>query len=425
MAHQFFFLCPFCYCEDSIHGTKCQQCGKSISFDENGVRYNDKFMNYPDFLKWMKKNLNVLLDEQHLRSRLAWISHSKIRKSIRISDIAVLRKGTYTVPFTCYQNLFRRALEVPTFLAKGYLALSDKFFYFVSPTEIRKFPIPQLSCVTTNSQYLEFKMRKEPFYQIHFLKESPLKYELIFQKLLDLFYKEVGKKVLEYQPVIKLEPPKCNDINLQRAKQSFSAPSIWQFFLELFLFLKLKIFFSFFLKLHIEGREYIPKTYPFIAIANHQSILDPFIILTYLKKDIGFLTKSTSFSHWFERFFLKCGRGIPTTRYQTDPDAIRNIVTFINHGISVGIFPEGERCWDGEIQAFKYSVIRLLLQLRVPIVPIIIENSFALMSRWSKLPKRQEVKLTVCAPFCLVPNLFSCHNTKVWLEQFFREILEK
>jgi 1-acyl-sn-glycerol-3-phosphate acyltransferase len=314
-------------------------------------------------------------------------------------------------------------MESPKVIAHGHLVLTGSNFYFVSKVRTYIFDVLDLTCITTNGHYFEFKIRKEPFYQIHFHEESPLKYEIIFQKLLSNGYSKTGHEIIEFQPSLKFYAPSMSGIHLS-VKNSQKVPfSLLQVLIEIVLILKLRILFPFFMKVKIKGKENLSKKFPFIIISNHQSILDPFIILTYLDNEIGFLTKSTSFCSFIERIFLKVGRGIPTTRYQTDPAVVRHLLKYLNHNIPVGIFPEGERCWDGQMQPFKFSVIRLLHQLRVPIIPVIIENAFQLMPRWAKFPRRQEVKLTVCPAFSIIPGNHSIEAVKEWLEDIFFGVL--
>ncbi|MEJ2637026.1 MAG: lysophospholipid acyltransferase family protein [Calditrichia bacterium] len=175
------------------------------------------------------------------------------------------------------------------------------------------------------------------------------------------------------------------------------------------------------MRVKVERNGDLPANFPFVALLNHQSVFDPFIVLAFLDQRIAFLTKSTSFAHLIVRLALWLGRGIPTTRYQTDPRVIRHMRTFLERGIPLGIFPEGERTWNGELGEFKYSVVRLLVKFRIPVVPIIIFNSFSLMPRWAGFPRRQQIELTVAAPFCLVPKIFPCSELKLFLESRFCE----
>jgi hypothetical protein len=89
----------------------------------------------------------------------------------------------------------------------------------------------------------------------------------------------------------------------------------------------------------------------------------------------------------------------------------------------VGIFPEGERCWDGRMQAFKLSVIKLLMASRETINIMVLQNAFRFWPRWSKLPRRAKVKMDIHAPFCLIPDLYPVDEQRRFLENIFRTAL--
>jgi len=418
-SHPFIFLCPVCQSEDSVEKNRCYSCGAEFRFTPEQVWVNDTEWEYHRLLQWMREN--IPLTRRHPQNSISFPQISD--PVLRVSRDAVLRQGIRKIHFTGYHALFRRDIEKPVPLTRGKLVITADAFYFSSSNQTHRFAISDLTCVTTNSHYFEFKIKGQPFYQIHFLRESPLKYEILFQKLIRNFYKAKGKRVLEFQPHVRCEPPECRSVNFPLKPKPPVHPGIKERILVGLLRMKLWIGLRLWIRPVVEGREQMPGEFPYLALANHQSIFDPFIIAAFLNHRIAFLTKSTSFSGWVERMVLKIGRGIPTTRYQTDPAVIRHIRQFLERGMPVGIFPEGERCWDGALQPFKFSVIRLLVGLRIPILPIVLQNSFAFMPRWAALPHRQKVTITVRAPFCLVPGLFSCQELKEFVEVQFRETL--
>lgn len=425
MAHQFFFICPVCFAEDSIVKLSCRVCKTKFRTRDANISFNDQQWPFSEYLNWARKHLTIVQNEEILESRSKNLNQIIKDKPIRISSNVVLRQGQRRFIYKGSLNLFQRKLRIPLAIANGIIILSENAFYFKSPQRTYQFNFKDISCITTNGHYFEFKIKKEPFYQINFKNESPLKYEILFQKIISRYYSRAGKTPLEFQPNL-IFIPKGNNNSLH--PNSFERQKNVGFFSTIFrnmLLLIIRLFFRIFIQVNIVGKENIPKDYPFICILNHQSSLDPFIVLSFLCSRIGFLTKSTSFSHLFERSFLKLGLAIPTTRYQTDPAVVRHIEIFLRTGIPVGIFPEGERCWDGKMQDFKYSVVRLLVYLRYPVIPIVIQNAYSFMPRWAKFPGRQKIYLTVKPPFSLIPERFSLDDHKNYLELLFWRKLDQ
>ncbi len=424
MAHQFLFLCPVCQKEDTVLDSRCQHCGSEIVFRQGKFVSAGRKWNPSELGRWMRETISVRQAEAVLARRRNGLPAELATKAFRISQEAILRQGREIVPFTGYRGLFRRLIEKPVVLARGRLLFVADSVVFVGERETHRFPLTDFTCVTTNSHYFEFKVKGQPFFQIDFLHESPYKYEVLFRKLLENFYARQGKRVLEYQPHLRFDPPTLNI-----AAEPVAPPGrpMRRRFLEKLAIVSiqwlLRVFFRLRIRVRIQGGEFLPRDGFFVALANHQSIFDPFIIGTYLDSRIGFFTKSTSFLKGIERFFLHLTRGIPTTRYQTDPLVYRHARLFLEKGIPVGIFPEGERCWDGALQPFKFSVFRLLAWLKVPVLPIVVNGAYNYWPRWAKKPCRNTVTLTVLPPFCLLTDLYPAEQLKRFVEEMFRSRL--
>jgi len=425
MSHSLAFLCPVCKAEDSIDASKCGECGSAINISNSEIRSRVGSWSLPAYMNWMKNSFQPEQAVHILKTRLQNLPPSVATLPLRISLIAVLRQGLIRTQYTGFANLFKRSLSFPTTLHKGVLVIYEDHFTFISPRQLFEFKMKDLTCVTTNGYYFEFKIRKEPFYQINFLYESPLKYEILFQKLLHRYYRLQNMQIFEFQPKLKLRKPSLPSESLDIIPDKSITPDYFQKLLRWILLFKLKILLRFFIKVNVVNSELLPHSFPFIMLLNHQSIFDPFIILSFLDNRIGFLTKSTSFSHGLTRWFLRLGKAIPTTRFETDPTVIRHIQKYLECGIPVGIFPEGERCWDGEMLAMKWSVVRLLYKTRVPVVPVVIENTFAFMPRWDHKPYRQKITIEVGAPFCLSHQNSDIEKIKEWLESRFQNILNR
>lgn len=124
------------------------------------------------------------------------------------------------------------------------------------------------------------------------------------------------------------------------------------------------------LKLHITGRENLPEP-PFILAANHTSLLDPPIVgIACNKYLVDFIVKQELFEiplvgHWTRRI-----RAIPVKRGDNPIKGMREALRRIKKGHIVGIFPEGTRSADGNLQEAKVGAAFLMLKSHVPIVPV-------------------------------------------------------
>ncbi len=147
-------------------------------------------------------------------------------------------------------------------------------------------------------------------------------------------------------------------------------------------------------RLEVKGRENIPESGPFILVANHQSVLDPIIVQVICPRPLHTLTKSTQFGGGIFRWMLPRVNAIPTRRYRIEPQAVRVVLRRLVEGRAVGIYPEGERSWDGRLQTLRRGTVRLLLKAGVPVIPCGVQGSYDVWPRWSRSVRRRRVRLT-------------------------------
>ena len=417
--HPFFFLCPSCFSENTFRNSQCLACHKKIEIHDQHINFGNQQINFTEYYNLIERELSIK------KTSFNTVSSDKlnsINDALRISKEAELRQGNQLINFIGYHKLYQRKIEKPVIIGEGYLAIFKDYVEFISEIKRWKWPVNQFSCVTTNGYYFEFKIKHKPFYQIKFLHESPLKYEIIFRNWLKQFYHNSDeKRIVEFQPRIIFSSPQqfekpLNFSSHQHSEQNYFfekiSINVIQFIIRTLL--------RFWLKVRIISRENWETVRNGFTLLNHQSALDPFIVGAFLDRKIAFLTKDTSFTHWLPRFFLKWLMGIPTTRYQTDPEVIYFIRKLLNRGINIGIFPEGERTWSGKLHSFKLSLVKLLMASREAITPIILHNAFYFWPRWAKFPHKKEVQIVIEAPFCLIPEIYTVEEQQKFLEEYYK-----
>ncbi len=150
--------------------------------------------------------------------------------------------------------------------------------------------------------------------------------------------------------------------------------------------------------IEVEGKEDLPQAGPLLLIANHASYLDPIFLIAAADRYIRFLTKGEMLSTRFGRWFFTRTGAIPTDRYRIDPASVRRLLSALKAGEIVGMFPEGERTWDGRPLPIHPTVQRLLSRAGVPIVAARIEGSYALYPRWAGNPLPGGLKVHFSSP---------------------------
>jgi 1-acyl-sn-glycerol-3-phosphate acyltransferase len=402
-----FYLCPACAGEDCIIEQEdslfCQKCHSTFSFFNNQIDHQGNLCTISDFYTSIRENLNLF--------------PATSESDARWSKKAILRQGIKKMSFRDAEGHLS-TIEKPVTVDTGLLQINRESMIFEGKQNRWIFPKTQILGFTTNSKYFEFKLKDKPFFQILFKEESPLKYE----DLLTKWYaeKQDGPGIIEHQPRIIFDQPTppglmvpYEEIECKFYRERFSFP---EFLLHLFIGLPLTYFLKWRANLTYQNNALIPPEGPFILLMNHESYLDPILISTLSRRHIAFFTKSTSFSDRFLQPVFRAYRALPNRRYETDPMVIRRAIRRLKKGHCIGIFPEGERTWDGKLLPFKYSTVRFLLSVQVPLVLVKIKGAFNLLPRWSHRLRSGTIRIEVLRCLSLRPGQWDVTSLKDMLE---------
>jgi len=154
----------------------------------------------------------------------------------------------------------------------------------------------------------------------------------------------------------------------------------------------------------INGIENIPKKGSFVITANHESYLDPFFIVSavipLLNKKIHFLAMKGRFWDLFGDRISRQWAGCVCLD-EGKEKAFRNLLSLLKNGEIAGIFIEGQRSLDGELQKGKTGVVRLALEARVPILPIGLIGTSEIARGNSIMPRLKRARMEIGKPIIL------------------------
>lgn len=133
------------------------------------------------------------------------------------------------------------------------------------------------------------------------------------------------------------------------------------------------------------GLDNIPEKGPFLLVSNHQSFLDPIFCGAPPKRHLYFLARETLFTNWFFGPLITSTNSIPVKREGGDLAAMKKVISKLQKGRGVCLFPEGTRTNDGKILPFKAGLGLLCRRGKAAIVPVVIDGAFECWPRTKKL----------------------------------------
>ena len=135
-----------------------------------------------------------------------------------------------------------------------------------------------------------------------------------------------------------------------------------------------------------EGLEYIPERGPAVLVCNHVSYVDAMLLAGAIRRPIRFVMAKSIYDLPVLNFVFRTSRTIPITSRRADPQAYEaafaQIRTALESRHLLCIFPEGHLTFDGEIDAFRKGIERIVDKTPVPVVPM------ALRGLWGSIFSR-------------------------------------
>jgi 1-acyl-sn-glycerol-3-phosphate acyltransferase len=153
-------------------------------------------------------------------------------------------------------------------------------------------------------------------------------------------------------------------------------------------------------KVQITGFEHIDPARPSIYMCNHQGTFDIFTLLAHLPVQFRWVAKVGLFRipvlGWAMSTagYISLDRSKRKRAYRGMEIAAQKI----REGTSVVMFPEGSRSYDGSLQPFMNGGFTLAIRAGVPIYPITVDGSWAIMPRTTLRIKNGSVRIVIEEP---------------------------
>lgn len=165
-------------------------------------------------------------------------------------------------------------------------------------------------------------------------------------------------------------------------------------------------------------REYLGQR-PAVFVVNHQSALDPLVVAAVLERDVQAVARDSLRRHPVTGPLLRLAGTLFVARDAGRGGAqLAPALASLARGQAVALAPEGTRSTGPDPGPFRPGCIWLATHAQVPLIPIVIHNSFQLLGKGELRIRAGIIKVTVLEP-CHIPE-----TTPDRLRERYREVLD-
>lgn len=127
--------------------------------------------------------------------------------------------------------------------------------------------------------------------------------------------------------------------------------------------------------LKVEGRENVPKNGMLIVASNHVSAIDPFLVVYATQRNIAYMAKIELFQKKIMSMFLDLLGAFAVDRTKLSVSTIKTVKGLKNTKWCLGIFPQGTRERDGNMDNINKGFAVFAKTLKCDILPISITGA--------------------------------------------------
>src|SRR5579872_5757188 len=127
-------------------------------------------------------------------------------------------------------------------------------------------------------------------------------------------------------------------------------------------------------RVELRNADRIPASGPVILVANHESLIDPWLLGLVTRRPIRYMAKAELFDYPVLRTIMRWFGTFPITRGVGDRAAVARAAELLDQGQVLGMFPQGT-CLPYRRRPWLRGAARLALASGTTIVPVCIIGS--------------------------------------------------
>ena len=150
----------------------------------------------------------------------------------------------------------------------------------------------------------------------------------------------------------------------------------------------------------VQGLAHLPRHEPYIVAVNHASYLDGAILLAALPVDVRYVAKQELQAQLFPRVLLRRIGTEFVERFdvQRSLQDTERLLQAVRQGHALVFFPEGTFVRVPGLQSFRMGAFVIAAQANVPVVPVGLSGTRAILRAAQWFPRRGTLRVTIAAP---------------------------
>ncbi len=167
-----------------------------------------------------------------------------------------------------------------------------------------------------------------------------------------------------------------------------------------------RLWFKVYARWTVIGLEHIPAFGGVLIVANHSSNIDALLgwAAVHQRRRMWGVAKVELWQHPLLRYCMYAIGGIPVHRGTADRTFIRTVFDLLASGEVVGLFPEGTRTLDGNLQPAQPGIALLALKSGVPVVPLALIGTYEMLPPGRSKLRRVPLKAVFGPPLQFSPS---------------------
>lgn len=150
---------------------------------------------------------------------------------------------------------------------------------------------------------------------------------------------------------------------------------------------------------HLSGNYPENPRNPYVMVSNHESFVD-ILLISHLPWEMKWLSKTENFKLPIAGWNMRLAKDIELVRgdRESGSEAMVECAKRLDQNVSVMIFPEGTRSFQGDLLPFKVGAFKLAIEKQLPVLPIAVHGTAPALRKHDWRQGRSNARLRVLDP---------------------------